>query len=278
MIKLVVTDLDGTFLNNQSSFDKELFQSVYARMKEQGIAFAACTGKQCERVEKLFEDVGEGIWILGDSATRIKRDGQLMREFILEQKLAQQAIRSITEFDPQLTIIACTSESAYVHTSIDPAIYDVVKGSYQHVIQTDDLEQIDTPFIKLTVYDPWERSTALRQHIEHSMRGQIYIVDSEARWLDITELHTHKGETVRWLQEMLGVSMAETMSFGDGENDIELMGIAEYSFAVRNACDNTKQAAQFITRSNEENGVLLTIDKMLSLQELRQPLSAEPAK
>ncbi len=267
MIKLVVTDLDGTFLNNQGSYDRELFQQVYAEMKQQGIAFAACTGKQCERVENLFQDVAEGIWILGDSAARMKRDGQLVREFTIESELAQQAIRLISAFDPQMTIIACTSSSAYVHHSIQPDMYDIVKGSYQQVIQVDDFAQIDTPFIKITVYDPRERSAALREHIEQSLLGQIYIVDSEPRWLDITELHTHKGETVRRLQEMLGVSMAETMTFGDGENDVELMGVAEYSFAVRNACENTKQAAQFVTQSNEENGVLHTISKMIALQE-----------
>ncbi|MNI94707.1 Sugar phosphatase YidA [compost metagenome] len=79
-------------------------------------------------------------------------------------------------------------------------------------------------------------------------------------------MHTHKGETVKKLQEMLGVTYEETMSFGDGENDVELMAIAKYSFAVSNACENTKKAANFITKSNEENGVLLTIQKILDLQ------------
>jgi hydroxymethylpyrimidine pyrophosphatase-like HAD family hydrolase len=57
------------------------------------------------------------------------------------------------------------------------------------------------------------------------------------------------------------------MSFGDGENDVELMAIAKYSFAVRNACENTKRAAQFITKSNDENGVLRTIQALMDLQE-----------
>lgn len=54
MIKLVITDLDGTFLNNQGDFDRTLFEKTKRVMEEQHVAFAICTGKQCERVEALF--------------------------------------------------------------------------------------------------------------------------------------------------------------------------------------------------------------------------------
>ncbi|CAI6076927.1 5-amino-6-(5-phospho-D-ribitylamino)uracil phosphatase YbjI [Paenibacillus sp. JJ-100] len=267
MIKLVVTDLDGTFLNSQGTFDIQLFNEVHEEMQRKGITFVACTGKQCERVEKLFGDHGKGVWILGDSAARIKKDGQVVREFGLDRTLALQAIESIQAFDPQMTIIVCASDAAYVHTSIPDDMYEVVKGSYEQVIKTDSFTNVESRFIKITVFDTQGRSTALREHVEQTMIEQIYIVDSEPRWLDITALHTHKGETVKKLQEMLGVTASETMSIGDGENDVELMAVAKYSFAVSNACENTKRAARFITKSNDENAVLSTIQAIMELQE-----------
>ncbi|WP_145148113.1 Cof-type HAD-IIB family hydrolase [Paenibacillus xylanexedens] len=266
MIKLVVTDLDGTFLNNKGSYDVELFKKVYGEMQQKGVTFVACTGKQCERVEKLFDEHGKGAWILGDSAARIKKDGEVVKEFCMDKDLALKAIDRIQDFDNTMTLIVCASDAAYVHSSISEDMYNVVKGSYERVIKTDSFETIESRFIKITVFDTEGRSTALRAHVEDTLSGQIYIVDSEAKWLDITALHTHKGETVKKLQEMLGVTYDETMSFGDGENDVELMAIAKYSFAVSNACDNTKKAANFITKSNEENGVLLTVQKILDLQ------------
>jgi len=267
MIKLVVTDLDGTFLNSLGSFDMELFNEVHEEMKRKGITFVACTGKQCERVEKLFGEHSRGVWILGDSAARIKKDGQVVREFSMEPTLALQAIQQIQAFDPQMTIIVCASDTAYVHSSISDEMYKVVKSSYEQVIKTDSFANISSSFIKITVFDLQGRCTALRKHVEQTMEGQIYIVDSEPWWLDITALHTHKGETVKKLQDMLGVTSRETMSFGDGENDVELMAIAKYSFAVSNACENTKRAAQFITKSNDENGVLRTIQAIMDLQQ-----------
>jgi hydroxymethylpyrimidine pyrophosphatase-like HAD family hydrolase len=76
----------------------------------------------------------------------------------------------------------------------------------------------------------------------------------------------HKGTTVKELQQLLNVTEAETMTFGDGLNDVELMQAATYSFAMSNAFEETKKAAAFVTISNDENGVLSTIEKILALQ------------
>lgn len=51
MIKLIITDLDGTFLNSHGDYDKKLFLEVRQVMMHKRVHFAACTGKQCERVE-----------------------------------------------------------------------------------------------------------------------------------------------------------------------------------------------------------------------------------
>ncbi len=56
------------------------------------------------------------------------------------------------------------------------------------------------------------------------------------------------------------------MAFGDGLNDIELLEQADYSFAMRNAFDETKAVAKFITGQNNESAVMKTIQLMLELQ------------
>ncbi|WP_366249351.1 HAD-IIB family hydrolase [Terribacillus aidingensis] len=265
MLKLVVTDLDGTFLNNKGSFDKALFDETHKMMKENGIIFATCTGKQCERVEELFEGHSD-IWVLGDSATRIKRDGELIKDFPLNKILGNDLIRHIQAYDQKVTVIACTGDSAYVKSNISEADYNVVRNSYKKVEKTDDLTAIESELVKITVYDRSLGSVALKEHLlEQTYNEPMYIVASEPAWLDITAADVHKGKTVQKLQELVGATKEETMSFGDGENDVELMDIADYSFAMANACDNTKTAASFITKTNEENGVLLTIQKMIQL-------------
>lgn len=93
MIKLVLTDLDGTFLNKKGSFDQTYYEKIKTIMDQNNIAFAPCTGKQCERVEELFDtDISDNIWILGDSATRIKHKGKYIYESLLPNKLGIQIV------------------------------------------------------------------------------------------------------------------------------------------------------------------------------------------
>lgn len=72
MIKLIITDMDGTFLNSRGDYNRALFAEVVAAMAQQGIDFAPCTGKQVDRVEARLGAQSANFWILEDSATRIK--------------------------------------------------------------------------------------------------------------------------------------------------------------------------------------------------------------
>lgn len=266
MIKLILTDLDGTFLNSKGSFDKDLYIQIKQLMDERDIHFAPCTGKQCERVEELFgPELSEDLWILGDSATRIKHNGDYIYQSLLPNELGLQIIKKLEEIADDHTIIACTPTAAFIKTSIPEEEAKVVRGSYRVVRNVDALNDISEDFVKITTFDSQQRCFENVKQLE-DFKDQAYIVASEAAWIDISNHNVHKGTTVTKLQEMLQVFPEETMAFGDGLNDIELLACAEYSFAMRNGFDETKEVANFITRSNDENGVLNTIRKIISLQ------------
>lgn len=92
-----------------------------------------------------------------------------------------------------------------------------------------------------------------------------YLVASEAGWLDISAFNVHKGTTVAHLQTLLGVDISNTMVFGDGYNDVELMDMGHYSFAVSNGVKAVKDKARYVIKSNEEDAVLDTILDFVSL-------------
>lgn len=265
MIKLVLTDMDGTFLNNSGDFNRELYKDVKKLMKEKGVVFAPVTGKQCERVEELFGDDAGDLWILGDSATRIKHNGEFIYESLLSNKLGLEIIRLLGEISLEHTIIACTRNGAVIKENIPQEEAAIVRRSYAQVRQVSNFNEITDDFIKITIHDPLLRCMETKEKLSPFFES-AYIVASEVAWIDIANANVHKGTTVEHLQHVLNVTSEETMAFGDGYNDIELMTRAAYSFAVRNAVQELKDAANFITRSNEEDAVMKTIIQMLSLQ------------
>ncbi|WP_318503891.1 HAD family hydrolase [Bacillus sp. T3] len=265
MIKLVLTDMDGTFLNNHGDFNRELYKDVKEIMKEKGVIFAPVTGKQCERVEELFGADAKDLWILGDSATRIKHNGEFVYESLLSNKLGLEIIRLLEEISLEHTIIACTRNGAVIKDNIPQEEAAIVRRSYAQVRQVSDFNELTENFVKITIHDPQLRCMKTREKLSPFFES-AYIVASEAAWIDIANANVHKGTTVEHLQQLLSVTPEETMAFGDGYNDLELMTRATYSFAVRNAVQELKDAANFITRSNEEDAVMKTIMKLLSLQ------------
>ena len=265
MIKLVLTDMDGTFLNNSGDFNRELYQDVKKIMKEKGVVFAPVTGKQCERIEELFGEDADDLWILGDSATRIKHNGEFVYESLLTNKLGLKIIQLLEEISLEHIVIACTRSGAVLKDTVSAEMVTAMKRSYAKVRQVPDFNEITEDFVKITIYDPLKRCFETREKLNPFFES-AYIVASEAAWIDIANVNVHKGTTVEHLQQMLNVTPEETMAFGDGYNDIELMTRASFSFAVRNAFEELKDAANFITRSNEEDGVMKTIIQLLSLQ------------
>ncbi|MGC6770262.1 HAD family hydrolase [Enterococcus sp. LJL128] len=266
MIKLVITDMDGTFLNRQGDFNRPLFKEVKELMNQTNVVFAPCTGKQCERIEELFGvEEAKDFWILGDSATRIKHEGEYVYQSLIKNELGQKIIQRLEEISREHIIIACTPKAAYVRTDLDEAGLKMVKGSYAKVIQIDDLTAITDDFVKITIYDEKLRCFKTREELSQFF-DQAYIVASEAAWIDISNIGVHKGTTVAKLQELLNVTPEETMVFGDGLNDVELMERGAFSFAMRDGFEETKEAANYIIRTNEEDSVMQTILQILNLQ------------
>ncbi|HII3401863.1 TPA: HAD-IIB family hydrolase [Klebsiella aerogenes] len=275
MIKLIITDLDGTFLNSHGDYNRQLFTQVKQIMQEQGVNFALCTGKQCERVEELFGKEASDFWILGDSATRIKHSGEYIYQSLIDNALGREMIGVLEEVNKEPVIIACTAEGAFIRDSVSPQMLQKVKMSYAKVIQVADFSEVKYDFVKISVFDIKGRCPQIKPFLAPYF-DKAYIVVSEDAWIDIADVGVHKGHTVEILQNQLNATAEETMVFGDGLNDIELMTRATWSFAMRNAFEETKRAATFITGTNDDDAVMTTIIRLLSLQDSgRQPQQAK---
>lgn len=275
MIKLIITDLEGSFLDDEGNFNEELYKKTKSIMDDQGVAFAASSYKQCERVEELFgSELSQDIWILGDSGTRIKHKGDYVYQSLMTNELALRIINKLENIAHDPVIIASTPEATIIKDDTPNDIIEKIRRSYMNVETISDYQLIENDFVKISVFDPKLACFESLKELEE-FTSTAYIIATEASWIDITNHNVRKGSTVAELQAILGVTKAETMAFGDGLSDIELLQAADFSFAMRNAFNSTKAAAHYITGSNQENAVLKTIEHILSLQGNR--ISHEPS-
>ena len=88
---------------------------------------------------------------------------------------------------------------------------------------------------------------------------QFEIATSQKGFIDINPSKVSKGNALLVLAKYFGLSMDEIVVFGDQDNDISMMKIAGTSVAMKNGCQNAKDVADYITESNNDNGVALWI-------------------
>ena len=92
--------------------------------------------------------------------------------------------------------------------------------------------------------------------------GKLNIVRSEPYFLEVTEVGIDKASTLTGMVKKLGKSVDNLICCGDGFNDLSMIKAAGIGVAMSNAQDKVREAADYITKSNDEDGIVNVIEKL----------------
>lgn len=260
MVRLIVSDIDGTLLEDGGNeLDPELFQ-VILKLRNQGVQFAAATGRQWVSIERVFDPVKEKIFYLSDNGAYVGIHGRNLYLNTVEPKLVRQMVQDIQKAG--LMPMVSGPDMVYLNET-DQEFYEWLVNGYKfRVQQVKDVAKVPEPFIKVSAYRPTDIEAATR-NLREKYDGRLKITISGDMWMDCMAPGVNKGEAVKLLQESLGILPEETMVFGDQMNDIEMMHQAYYSFAVGNARPEVKAAARFQADTNVRGGVLKVLKLLI---------------
>ncbi len=119
------------------------------------------------------------------------------------------------------------------------------------------------PPTKLVVIDDPEVLDDLEQRMIARFDGRLYISKSLPHFLEFASPNVTKAAGLDFLAGHLGFTRERTVAFGDGENDVELVGWAGYGVAVENAHDRVKEVADFVCPPVTEEGVAQVLESYL---------------
>jgi Cof subfamily protein (haloacid dehalogenase superfamily) len=125
------------------------------------------------------------------------------------------------------------------------------------------VDWIERPPTKLVVVDDPERLDALRPILEARLGGRLFIAKSLPHFLELASHSISKGSGLAFVAEHLGFTAEQTIAFGDGENDLELIEWAGFGIAVANAHDALKAKADWVCPSAAEEGVAQVLEAYL---------------
>lgn len=266
MIRLIVSDIDGTLLpEGQMSLDPE-YMKVIRKLNENGIVFAAASGRQVSSMKHIFSPVDDCIFYISDNGGTIREQDKTLLSRSIEPEDLTEIVRELRR-TPGIKSILSYQDGYYIE-EFDEDLYNMLFHQYHGTGGVVD-SFLDRPegCVKISLYtddDPGKYIDKLREQWGNHMTVNI----SGKEWIDLSHKKATKGDAVSWLQKYLNVTPEETMVFGDNFNDISMFGCALQSYASIHSHPDVKKEARYTFASFEENGVLKVLKQILELKKL----------
>ena len=253
--------MDGTLLNARHELSPGFF-SIFNKMKKKGLLFAAASGRQFFNLLNLFETIQDDVIFIAENGSYVVYKGEDILVQAMEQEVTKEQLLTARKIPYSYTIL-CGKKRAFVESEA-PRFIENVKMYYDKYEVVDDLLKVeDDQFLKIAICD-LAGSEGNSYNFFRQKKDQLQVKVSGTIWLDLSHKLANKGRAIEVLQKKYGISIDETMVFGDYLNDLEMMHQASFSYAMENAHPDIKNAARFKTKSNEEDGVIVVLRQMLN--------------
>lgn len=258
MIKLVISDVDGTLIGDgqgREALDPAYYDEI-RRLRERGIQFVVCSGRQRASIQKLFEPVLDHLILACDGGSMVyDRDGLVFAQSI-DRDRAFELIRDAEKLGEQTDIMVCGTRHAYCKDKSGEMYQWLTEGYGFDLVAVEDLTKIQDEFVKISIYHKNRVEEITDQWFRPKWEGSAKLTLAGIQWLDCVPQSAGKRSAVTFIQEKLKIMPEETVIFGDNQNDIEMFERAGVSYAVENARDEVKRAAHHICGPFYKNGVL----------------------
>lgn len=284
-MKMIVSDLDGTFLNSNHELIKENVQAL-KMAQDQGIEIGIATGRNYGNVLALCQQMGLQPHIISNNGAFVyDKSGLLLKAVGLEKRHIKEALDWLEYRNYFYTL--CTDHAMYMPADA-------------HAILTSDFENATNRVRKMTpetfkegidLFLALDSAVFINDFNEIIDQDLIFgnisaiTIDHDKLWqgrdyfdsydgmsmtiaghniFEMIHPSVSKGNALEHLTASIGVSLQDVMAIGDNYNDISMLEKVGASVAVANAEEDVKKICKYTSLSNDDKGVAHIIHKMLA--------------
>ena len=271
MIKLIALDLDGTLLNSEKQISP-VNERALRQCIDRGIYVVPATGRTVDGIPReLLELPGVRYAITANGAmVEDIKNGQVISQCLLSCKqtlgLMELAKGYDCIYDPYIERRGISEPRFIDHLEeygLSPQICRLVRQTRDVVPDSmERVRELNRPAEKVNLFFACEEE---RQKVKKVLERRKDIVVSSSLYnnLEINAVGATKGDGILRLASYLYLDQKETMAFGDGGNDVSMIEKAGIGVAMGNSCEELKQAADYVTLTNDEDGVASAIEKLV---------------
>lgn len=263
MIKLIVSDMDGTLLNDQKQIDDRIY-ALLPGMHKKGIRFVVASGRQYPSLKKNFQEHLQDIVVIAENGAFVVQDTKELYYRGMTQAQLSLWLDAVAQL-PDVEPLLCAKYCGYTHSK---EMYDYLRSDpfYYDMVLVDDLHGITEDVTKVSLIERGGRGAQFcYDRLAPLLTEEMTLVISGDTCLDTGLKGVNKGSAVAALQQMWQIRSEETLVFGDQFNDVDMFDCAFYSYAMGNASREVRQRARFVTGTNNEGAVVNVIRELTGL-------------
>lgn len=276
MIKLVIVDLDRTLLNDNGELHKD-FPRYFQKLKDNNVKLGVATTRPYLSIQRIFGKYMSEIVGVCDNGNTIFQGNQSHIIHVFEPEEMQSFI-ALAEKEPNIGLYFSSQKNLYAK-SLEEKQYKEIQMDWASSLFHDASEyaNISDPITNVDfkcLLTSKENDVAcikakLTEAFQH-MPQNYQMLEAGYGWIAVIPENFGKAEGVRQLIQYMDSSYDETIVMGDAENDIGMFKEAKYSFAMKNAREQVKKKAAFVTEhDNNNNGALLAAYKTIMETRMR---------
>jgi len=270
-IKLIGLDLDGTVFNDNKHITERTL-NAFSSAIDKGVTVLPATGRPYQGLPTEFTSIQGINYAITSNGSSIRdlRNGELIYEDLITLPVALKALDIISDFDSMMEVYidGCGYASSSFVDRLDdymPAAFIPYFHQTKKLFDGDARDYIigrNKPLEKINLLfcDMSEREKALRKLQEFS---DISVTSAISNNLELNSATANKGNALLALGEILGIAPEQIMACGDSHNDYAMIKAAGLGVAMGNAVPEIKAISDYITLSNEEDGVAYAIEKFV---------------
>ena len=263
MLQMIATDMDGTLMDEQGEVDRGRLSRILDQLDQRGIPFVIATGNGYSRMAHVLGD-------LKDRVTLVLAKGKLIRECSWPEELVQEVLHYLEGREEELHLVVSSLSGGYAKKGTEFPLLEqlmtpeLAAAFYKRMCFVDDLaHEHGQQVLKLSVVTETEKVEVFVQELREKFGERLLPAASGYGAIDILQPGVNKATAIQFLEERWGVDGGHLMAFGDSQNDVEMLELATYSYAMENADPHARQAARYTAPSHQNHGVYEVIEAYL---------------
>ncbi len=265
-VKLIVSDIDGTLLDSASHLSDRTI-SVIKEVQKKRIPFALATGRTNLMTHQIVKKLGDRLYSITCNGALVydHHNDKIIHSDFLDREQSLYILKEIRKRGWEyITYSKDCMYFSYRDKLIENRIQRACDQDSFRYKQTDDPEEIEDidSLTKIGVL----KYESVDENVVSAIAREAgtELKNSGEKFKAIFPSGISKETGLRKLQEYLNVKEENTIVFGDYDNDLPLFERAKYKAAMFNGSKRLKDAANIICRSNNEDGVAVFLEKLLS--------------